>query len=136
MAQALSRDVKVTWRARHAAGVLAMALLLAGCAAPAARPTRPEALFASTAIPVRDYSDACGTCHDRGGFAVRVLTDRLGASQALIHQGTRLSPEAIRTIVRRGLGAMPAMSRIEVSDAELDRIVAYIGRASRPQAAP
>lgn len=85
---------------------------------------------AETKAAARSYADACATCHDRGGFAVRVLADRLGADAALIHQRNSLSPQVIRAVVRNGMGAMPAMSRIEVSDAELDSIIAHLMRAS------
>jgi cytochrome c5 len=41
-----------------------------------------------------------------------------------------MPPEAIRLVVRRGLGAMPAMSRAEVSDSELEAIIAHLSSAS------
>lgn len=82
--------------------------------------------------PPRTYANACATCHDRGGFAVGVLHDRLGPERALIHERNALSPELIRAVVRNGMGHMPAMSRLEVSDAELDSIIAELGRARTP----
>jgi mono/diheme cytochrome c family protein len=85
--------------------------------------------------PARTYATACGTCHDNGGYAVRVLADRLGPERALIHRTNRLSPEAIRAIVRNGIGAMPAMSKLEVSDSELEAIVEQLGRARVPTTA-
>lgn len=78
--------------------------------------------------PARRYVDACGTCHANGGFGVRVLADRLGPEMALIHEGTRMPSEAIRIVVRQGLGHMPAMSKVEVSEEELDAIIAYLTR--------
>lgn len=101
--------------------------LAAGCALPQHRPAVPSPLPAP--VVGRTYASACGPCHDHGGFAVRVLADRLGPGPALIHQGTKVPPEAIRAVVRHGLGAMPAMSRAEVTDAELEGIVAYLGRS-------
>lgn len=77
----------------------------------------------------RDYATACGTCHDNGGFAVRVLSDRLGPDRALITGRRDLTPAAIRAIVRNGFGAMPAMSKLEVSDQELEAIIAELGKA-------
>jgi mono/diheme cytochrome c family protein len=86
--------------------------------------------------PSRNYANACGTCHDRGGFGVQMLADRLGKAQSLLHSGTRMPAEAIRVIVRQGVGAMPAMSKLEVTDAELDGIVAYLGRSAQAQSTP
>ena len=111
------------------AGVLAMLALAAGCAsAPAG--TRAASQAPPGASPPRDYASACAPCHDRGGFGVRVLADRMGAAQSLLHTGTRLPPEAIRVVVRRGLGAMPAMSRAEVSDGELQAIIDTLASVS------
>ncbi len=81
-----------------------------------------------TNVP-RDYANACGTCHDRGGFGVRVLSDRRGEARSLIHRTHNLPDAAIRAIVRNGVGAMPAMSRLEVSDEELARIIAGLSAA-------
>lgn len=89
----------------------------------------PELSLASGAAAPRTYATACAACHDNGGYGVRVLADRLGPDNALVHEGNRLSPEAVRAIVRNGMGAMPAMSRLEVSDEELDGIIASLGPA-------
>lgn len=111
---------------------IAVLLLGAGLAGVGAGHARDMAPAPAT----RDYASACGTCHDKGGFAVRVLTDRRGARHSLIHQRHNLPPEAIRTIVRNGMGAMPAMSRLEVSDAELTRIIAELEPARQRGSAP
>jgi cytochrome c5 len=76
--------------------------------------------------PPRTYENACATCHDNGGFGVRVIADRSEPERALIHNGTTLPAAAIHAIVRNGLGAMPAMSKVEVSDAELEVIIAQL----------
>ena len=104
------------------------AALLAGAAAPPLSPAGkvPAASMARGIDTLRDYAHACGVCHDNGGFAVRVLADRLGPEHALIHKSNQLDPETIRAVVRHGVGAMPAISRLEVSDAELDAIIAEL----------
>lgn len=126
--------------ARWAVAVFAFAMLpiLGGCTAPqsAVNASTPASSAAATIPPARNYANACGTCHDRGGFGVQVLADRLGKAQSLLHVGTRMPAEAIRVIVRQGVGAMPAMSKLEVTDAELDGIVAYLGRPAQPQSTP
>lgn len=77
------------------------------------------------------YRTACAPCHANGGFGVRVLADRPGPDRSILHDGTVLPAAAIRAIVRNGMGHMPAMSRVEVSDAELDAIAAYLTRNRR-----
>lgn len=118
----------------------ALLLLAAGGATAAARvepPVTPlgdipPAVLPEQAQPVRTYANACASCHDRGGFAVVVLRDRVGIDRALIHERNALSPELIRAVVRNGMGHMPAMSKLEVSDAELDAIIAELGQARTP----
>jgi len=109
----------------------ALAILL-GCISITAL-AQPSTVLAP--LPPRTYADVCATCHDRNGFAVQMLTARLGADRALLHRGTRLSPAAIKAIVRNGTGAMPAMSRIEVSDAELADIATWLASQRSPSAA-
>lgn len=127
-------------RKAFAVGAGALALLIAGCSSgqgesmpPPVAPEGavPEASRAGDAAFERTYANACGTCHDNGGFGVRVLADRLSAERAMIHRSNDLEADAIRAIVRHGMGAMPAMSKLEVSDAELDTIIAYLGEARR-----
>jgi len=89
----------------------------------------PRSALPNAQTPQRSYEDACAVCHDNGGFGVRVLADRLGPEKSLIHKSNDLDPDTIRAVVRGGMGAMPAMSKLEVSDAELDEIIAYLGKA-------
>jgi hypothetical protein len=67
---------------------------------------------------------------------VRVLTDRLGRERALIHERTDLQPDAVRAIVRNGFGAMPAMSKLEVSDSDLATIAASLGKGTAEEVRP
>ena len=106
-----------------------------GCTTPGSQSPAKASDSAAVAVVPRDYASACASCHDRGGFGVRVLADRLGSARSLLHAGTALPPEAIRAIVRQGLGAMPAMSRLEVTDKELSSIVEFLV-TSRSQPAP
>ena len=50
---------------------------------------------------------------------------------ALLDERTDLSPELIRTAVRHGMNVMPPLRKTEVSDANLDAIVAYLTRTRR-----
>lgn len=126
--------MRIAARPARALLAIACALLQMAAAAPPLPPRGrvPAASMARGVDTPRDYAHACGVCHDNGGFAVKVLADRLGAENALIHKGNRLDPDTIRAVVRNGVGAMPAMSRLEVSDAELDAIITVLGKARLP----
>lgn len=99
-----------------------IALLLAAsvAAAPPARPVGGEAVFKAR----------CALCHEApGGPGVVMLERRLGKEKAHLSQRTDLQPAYVKLIVRRGLGSMPAISRAEVTDAELDQLAAYLTRS-------
>lgn len=81
--------------------------------------------------PPRTFANACASCHDGGGFGVVVLRDRVGADRAVLRRRTDLTAGLIRVAVRNGIGAMPAMSKLEVSDVELDGIIAELTRAGQ-----
>jgi hypothetical protein len=57
-----------------------------------------------------------------------VLADRKGRDRSVLHEGATLPGAAIRAIVRNGLGHMPAMSKVDVSEKELDAIIVYLKR--------
>lgn len=101
--------------------LIALAVLLATACAPAdgATPTVPGA----TATPLAAIGDVargeelfkktCAECHSRPGMMPEDLAT--------------LSPEQIRQTVRQGKnGAMPAFSESELSDRDLNDIIAYI----------
>jgi (+)-pinoresinol hydroxylase len=51
-----------------------------------------------------------------------------GKLPAVLEQRTDLAPALIKTVVRHGLYGMPITRKTEVSDAELEDIVAYLTR--------
>ena len=51
-----------------------------------------------------------------------------GKLPAVLEQRTDLTPVLIKTVVRRGLFGMPITRKTEVSDAELEDVVAYLTR--------
>ncbi|HTV80339.1 MAG TPA: cytochrome c [Steroidobacteraceae bacterium] len=81
-----------------------------------------------------DFAHKCGVCHDTGGTGTQMLARRLGAQRALLAERADLPAQYVRTIVRSGLGSMPALTRVEVTDAQLDDIVAYLQRPPPPAA--
>ena len=79
------------------------------------------------------YDKWCIHCHgqmERGplpGTNALALKYR-GELPALLEERTDLAPEFITTVVRGGLFGMPITRKTEVSDAELDDIIAYLTR--------
>jgi mono/diheme cytochrome c family protein len=70
----------------------------------------------------------CGICHAAGGTGTFMLGRRLGADNALLARRTDLSPELIRHVVRHGIASMPVFTRVELGDAELALLAAYLAR--------
>jgi mono/diheme cytochrome c family protein len=99
-----------------------------GAPKPSAKPTAP-------APGERGLFDAqCGICHGETGYATAILAERIGRKRALLAARTDLDGGVIRSVVRNGTGNMPPQTRVDLSDADLDRIIAYLTRerAGRP----
>jgi mono/diheme cytochrome c family protein len=80
------------------------------------------------------FSNRCGACHLAGGMGTNMLMKlRLQAGQppasALLANRTDLTRTYVKTVVRHGYLAMPRLTRVEVTDAELDEIANYLGKA-------
>ena len=77
------------------------------------------------------YEDRCGACHLAGGMGANLLTkQRLalgeGPERGLLVNRDDLTASYVELVVRNGKMAMPPLSRVEVTDAELDSIAAYL----------
>jgi hypothetical protein len=57
-----------------------------------------------------------------------MLGRRLGKERAMLEHRTDLLPELIRHVVRHGIVSMPPLTRVEVTDAELDAIIRHLTR--------
>jgi mono/diheme cytochrome c family protein len=55
-----------------------------------------------------------------------------GAEPAELSKRTDLAPALIRTLVRQGLNIMPRTRKTEITDAQLDDVVAYLTRNNPP----
>lgn len=78
-----------------------------------------------------EYQNSCSVCHgpmpERPG--TRALAAKYkGSLPAMLEERRDLSPEFIRVVVRNGLTVMPHFRKTEVSDTQLDAIVAYLTR--------
>jgi len=74
------------------------------------------------------YADRCVKCHGETGTGTFMLGRRLGKEKGMLEHRIDLTPELIRHVVRNGIVSMPAITRVEVTDAELDAIVRYLTR--------
>jgi mono/diheme cytochrome c family protein len=80
------------------------------------------------------FSNRCGACHLAGGMGTNLLTkQRLAAGQppesGLLANRSDLTQHYVKLVVRSGKMAMPRLTRVEVTDAELDAIAHYLGKA-------
>jgi (+)-pinoresinol hydroxylase len=73
----------------------------------------------------------CVVCHGSGPAkpGTRALhTKYAGHEPALLAERRDLAPEYVRSVVRHGVYVMPPFRKTELSDADLDAIVAYLTR--------
>ncbi|HXJ18284.1 MAG TPA: cytochrome c [Candidatus Polarisedimenticolia bacterium] len=80
------------------------------------------------------YEDYCSVCHGEGvgkPGTMALQAKYKGALPALLEKRTDLTPEMIRTYVRQGYSVMPIFRKTEISDADLDAIVAYLTRNNK-----
>jgi len=80
------------------------------------------------------FSNRCGACHLPGGMGTNMLTrQRVLAGEppqsGLLANRKDLMQSYVKVIVRRGKRAMPSLTRVEVTDAELDAIAGFLGKA-------
>lgn len=74
------------------------------------------------------FGEKCGMCHRASGMGTTLLGRRYDAEQALLENRRDLQGVFIETVVRQGFNNMMPMSRGEVSDAQLQKIVAHLTR--------
>ncbi|MEY2855193.1 MAG: hypothetical protein RL030_2325 [Pseudomonadota bacterium] len=72
------------------------------------------------------FTHRCAMCHREGQTGTFILARRLGKEKSLLEQRTDLQPAYIRVVVRQGLVNMPRLSRVEMPDADLDAVIAYL----------
>ena len=82
------------------------------------------------------FTNRCGTCHLAGGMGTNLLTkQRMAAGQppesGMLANRTDLTADYVKTVVRQGKMAMPRLTHVDVTDAELDSIAAYLSKAKK-----
>jgi len=80
------------------------------------------------------FSNRCGSCHLAGGMGTNLLTkQRMQAGETpdkgLLANRTDLTQGYVKSVVRQGKMAMPRLTKVDVTDGELDAIAAYLGKA-------
>lgn len=127
-----ARLVGVAGPAMRYLEMAAAVLLLGGLAVMSVQPSRADAPAHPAAASRADaralYLKHCGICHLKGGTGTFMLSRRLGKQRALLAQRTDLTAAYVKAVVRNGLNSMPAFTRVEVTDRELDAIAAYLAR--------
>jgi mono/diheme cytochrome c family protein len=97
--------------------------------------------WTTTTVPSQDqprgyveYQKYCSACHGQGvgrPGTMALQAKYKGSVPALLEKRTDLTSQLIKMYVRNGLSVMPNFRKTEISDAELDRIAAYLTRNNR-----
>jgi len=81
------------------------------------------------------YDKWCTPCHGAGDNKPGTISAAAlykGSKPAVLAERTDLTPAGIRSVVRTGMYIMPRFRKTEVSDSELEAIVAFLTRTSQP----
>ena len=74
------------------------------------------------------FRNNCFYCHTEKVWGTLSLERRRPGGDALLEKRTDLVPEFVKSVVRNGLGSMPAYRRTELTDADVEAIIAYLTR--------
>src|SRR5579872_7075 len=113
------------------------------------RAALPFFLFAAVSLPATAapseengrvvFEKWCAPCHGaiapRGGAlpgTAALSVKYKGKVPAVLTERTDLAPAFIKTVVRHGLFGMPITRKTEISDAELEDVVAYLTHNRKP----
>lgn len=80
------------------------------------------------------FEHSCGYCHFPGGMGSNLLTKQMimmkrPPSDGLLTNRRDLTADYVKAVVRGGKGAMPAQTRVDLTDVELDAVAAYLAKA-------
>ena len=74
------------------------------------------------------FTHKCGLCHAPGGTGAFMLGRRLGPERAVLADRRDLTAPFVAAAVRQGLGNMPRLTRVELTDEELAVLAAWLSR--------
>jgi cytochrome c5 len=89
----------------------------------------PAALAPQQEHGKKVYNGLCVFCHAPGLWGTTTLAKRMDKQHAVLDGRTDLAPATIRVAVRVGIGSMPPLRKTEVTDSDLDAVIAYLTRA-------
>jgi mono/diheme cytochrome c family protein len=112
----------------------AAALLASAAAAYAFQPQSPASQAGASQGANQDhpggavlYERYCAGCHNPGpGHPATMLLEQLGREHPPLMGRDDLDPDYVRAVVRNGLIEMPPFRPTELTDAELDQVIAHI----------
>jgi mono/diheme cytochrome c family protein len=110
------------------AAVVIATLLVAPVASAADGAVASDAAASATSLARgrQAFEHRCGMCHRDGGTGTFILARRLGKEQSLLEKRGDLQPVYVRHVVRWGLVNMPRIGRVELPDADLEAVIAYL----------
>ena len=81
------------------------------------------------------YSTRCGYCHFAFGMGTNLLTKQQmqagnPPAMGLLTNRTDLEAAYVALVVRNGKNAMPSQTRVDITDAELTAVAAYLAKGS------
>lgn len=80
------------------------------------------------------FEHNCGACHLDAGMGTNLLTKQRMAlgeppQNGLLGNRTDLTADYVKQVVRQGKNAMPQQTKVDITDAELDAVATYLGKA-------
>lgn len=87
--------------------------------------------------PKAVFEHSCGYCHFPGGMGTNLLTKQMmmmmkrPPSDGLLTNRRDLTADYVKAVVRGGKGAMPAQTRVDLTDAELNAVAAYLAQKGK-----
>jgi mono/diheme cytochrome c family protein len=80
------------------------------------------------------FSNRCGACHLAGGMGTNLLTKQMMMAKrpptdGMLSNRKDLTVSYVQSVVRQGKMAMPRLTRVDVTDKELEAIAQYLGKA-------
>lgn len=79
------------------------------------------------------FSNRCGACHFEWGMGTNLITKQQIAmgnppTMGLLVNRHDLTADYVKAVVRMGKNAMPRQTRVDITDAELAKVAAYLGK--------
>lgn len=112
---------------KHTPSLIAGVLLGLCVTAHAQETSKGDSLAQGKAL----FDARCGICHAQGGIGTFFLGKRLGEDRSLLATRKDVPAALVEHAVRNGMNSMPVFTRVELTDAELKLISAYLTRPAQ-----